>query len=127
MEEIIIVILQVALEVVLNSFACIPFDLGSYSNERADKNQTSLKCFLMFLVGTIIGLLSWVFIPKVMLPYSWLRILTLFLSPVLAGFVSLQIARFKAKREDVWPWRHFWYSFFACLGLVLVRFVFCAR
>ena len=127
MEEIIIVIFQAVIEIVFNVLINIGVDWVVYFWERDDNNPTSLKCFLMFLAGTIIGLLSWVFIPKVMLPYSWLRILILFLSPVLAGFVSLQIARFKAKRGDVWPWRHFWYSFFACLGLVLVRFVFCAR
>jgi len=127
MEEIIIVIFQAVIEIVFNVLINIGVDWVVYFWERDDNNQTSLKCFLMFLAGTIIGLLSWVLIPKVMLPYSWLRILILFLSPVLAGFVSLQIARFKAKRRDVWPWRHFWYSFFACLGLVLVRFVFCAR
>ena len=122
MEDIFIVIFEITIY-----FFGIPFDLASYYDERSDKNQTLLKCILMFIAGTILGLLSWVFIPKVMLPYSWLRILTFILSPVLAGFISLQIARFKAKRREVWPWRHFWYSFFACLGLVLVRFVFCAR
>ena len=127
MEEIIIVIFQAVIEIVFNVLINIGVDWVVYFWERDDNNQTSLKCFLMFLAGTIIGLLSWVLIPKVMLPYSWLRILILFLSPVLAGFISLQIARIKAKRRDVWPWRHFWYSFFACLGLVLVRFVFCAR
>jgi len=127
MEEFTIVILQAVFEIAINILTNIGFDLVAYFWEKGDENKTSSKCFLMFLAGSGIGLLSWVFIPKVMLPYSWLRISTFFLSPVLAGFISLQIARFKAKREEVWPWRHFWYSFFACLGLVLVRFVSCAR
>ena len=123
MEELLILIIQLILEVLLNVFTVLPLEAFSYIGETEDSN-TVPKCILLLFFGTILGLLSVFIFPKPMIQLSYLRVTNLLFSPLLAGFLSKAIAEFIHNRKDnVWPKRHFWYSFWLCLGYVAMRFV----
>ncbi|MBF0122819.1 MAG: hypothetical protein HQL21_05365 [Candidatus Omnitrophica bacterium] len=100
-----------------------------YFGERErDGNYVRLQCFFLFLVGVCIGIISLKIFLKPMILTSWFRIVAALAAPFLVGCVSKFIAEYVSrKKDDVWPQRHFWYSFSICAGCVLVRFVCSVR
>ncbi len=124
MEDILVVIIQFVIEVILNILTSFPWDLVSYRYEKEENNNTVSKCFWLLILGFFVGFLSLLVSHKSWVSKPYLRIANLIISPILAGYISVKVAQFiHIKKEDVWPKRHFWYSFCLCLGYVMVRFV----
>ena len=124
MEEILVLIIQFILEALFNILTIFPWELPFYRGERAEDNNTILRCLYSFLFGLFLGFVSLLASHKSLISMSYLRIANLFISPFLAGWLSETIAKLvHRKKDDVWPKRHFWYAFWLCLGYVMVRFV----
>ena len=128
MEELLVLLIQGFFELVMFVISVFPVELFMYSWERDEDNRTFLKCFLLLLFGLALGGISVMVFPKSIISQSWLRVATLLLAPMAAGLASKTLAEYVSrKKDDVWPKRHFWYSFSICLGGVIVRFACCAR
>ena len=113
MEELLVLLIQAVFELVVFIFTAFPIELFMYTWERDEDNRTSLKCFLLFLFGLALGGISVIVFPKSIISQPWLRVTTLLLAPVVAGLASKTLAEYVSrKKDDVWPKRHFWYSFF---------------
>ena len=113
---------ELLLEVVIG----LASDKPTYRFEKLDHNYTIFKCLFLFMMGAGIGGL-WLWANPVLSLHSpWLRLVNLAAAPLLSGYGGQTLARFYKERgrEEVVPWRHFWYSFSACLGVVLCRYAF---
>ena len=128
MEELLLLVIQGLFELLLEVFGSFPLDTMSYKREREERNWTILKCFFFFVVGAGVGAVSvWMF-PHTLFNSQVLRVGNLLIGPVLSGLASYWLATRKVRKGDVvWVSRHFWYSYLACLGLVLVRFAYSSR
>jgi hypothetical protein len=122
MEELIVIIIQFFLELFFNLLT-LPFGGPFYKGEK-ERNHTIERCIFSGLLGLVLGWISLIIFPKAFIQNPQLRIMALFLSPVLAGFLSKAMAiHIHKKKDDVWPKRHFWYAFCLCSGYALVRFM----
>lgn len=128
MEELFLLLMQAFLELLGYMVSMLPFELMSYIWECDKNNRTPVKCILMFLTGLWLGWLSLMFFPKSAITVSWVRGVVLFAAPVATGLASKGIAEYwSQKKDDVWPERHFWYSFLMCFGFGIVRYIYCVR
>jgi hypothetical protein len=126
MEDLLIIVIQVALavlEVLLDLFAYLPFDWPT-GDFRDTGRTTSFWGWLVvcLIIGAGIGLLISLVHPQTFIRPVWLRIVNLFLSPVVSGCSAFYLAKRRQRRNaDVRPWRHFWYAASLSFGLLFIR------
>jgi len=134
MEELLILILQGAIEFLFELFGYLPWDFWWYAQpidskkEGGDNFSFGWVLFFSVMVGMSLGYFSTFIFPNVIIKFAWLRIALLFISPVVSGC----IARVMAKRREIKgyicdPDAHFWLSFCFSMGLVWIRFVYAHR
>jgi hypothetical protein len=124
-EELLIVLFQVLVEIVVQFAIYLPFDIPFYRS-RTDEHERGCAWMALCLVaGGVLGGLSLLLFPKLVIPYPWLRVVNLFAAPLLAGSLSLATAAWRRKRGfAVIPWPHFWYAFCFALAFSGVRFAY---
>jgi len=118
------IFIQFVVEVVLQALVSIPFDCGCRIR-KAPEHDAFGFAFLFLLAGGVVGWISLAFVPA-LITNRWLRIASLILSPLLAGFLGYRIARWQLLRRNPFlvPKYHFWYAFSFTLGLAAVRFAY---
>jgi hypothetical protein len=125
MEDLIMAILQGCFEFLLEIFSYGPVDWII-----PDEWPRSLagKCFMWFIVGSGLALISMLFLNRTWITHPALRIANLALAPLISAFLSQAIARRRAKRdESIVPRNHFWQAFWFTVGIVTVRFAYAVR
>lgn len=128
MEEIIALSIQVIAELVLNVIGPHPFDFPIRKRTDEEPKVIWPANIRWFAIGGGIGWLSTVFIPASLLPVMLLRALNLLVAPFLSGYLSLLIARQRAKSNPfIRPRNHFWRAFWLTAGLATLRFAYAAR
>lgn len=119
MEEVVAVLLQVFLEVFLEMLVYFGLDVASLKDEKGRTHG----CVLLgsfTLAGVVLGaVVNWVH-PHPVIPLPWLRVVNLIVGPILAGGLSVLVARWRQRD----PMLHFWMAFCFVLGYDLVRFAY---
>jgi hypothetical protein len=134
-EEFLALLFQIFIELFVQLFVYLPFDWGLSAIWSEAKNETSgyemNGCELLFLfiiLGGLLGGLSLLVEPRLILRYAWMRITNLLATPVLAGALSWLIAeQRRRRRQDIVPGQHFWSAFWFGFAFSAVRFTFGTR
>jgi hypothetical protein len=106
-EELLIVLVQFLFDLLFDTVVSIPFDWLFGHEERARRRRgleprTHAPILLgAAVVGTLLGAMSLVVMPKTLLRLGWLRMLNLVLAPALAGTLAFQASRRRRMRGAV--------------------------
>lgn len=125
MEELVIFILQIVVEVGIQIFGSLGVDFAS-GWLRDEKGEDGCGWLILFAVfGAILGGISLLIFPKVLLTTVGLRVANLILAPILAGGLSAAAAEVGIVKGK---WTiHFWRGFWFALPFGLMRFLFGER
>ena len=130
MEELLILLLQVFAEVFFQIIGSGLLDLLTWTWD-TDDSQRSRGCALVLVMLVLGGSLGWLtvrLVPHTMLPWGGLRMINLVAGPICSAWISWRIASWRQGRGyDTNPKLHALIAGSACFGLVMVRFVLCAR
>lgn len=125
MEELLAVLFQIFFEVVLQAFGSVPINFTTRS-EKLDRG-----CGWVLLhggAGGLLGYLSTLVAPKLLLPYTALRIGNLLVAPLLAGGIAYLFARWARSRGNNYdPTDHFWHGVLFAFMFGAARFAFAER
>lgn len=127
MEEILVLLIQFAIEVLIQFFVYLPFDVPL----RGGKPNSNAGCGLAILylaLGGAIGGLSLLIAPHLMLQSTFLRVANLIVAPITAGLGSWGLSVWRFNRgAEVDPRTHFWTGFCFTLAFSAVRLAYAAR
>ena len=132
MEELLILLLQLAIELGFQLLgSCDLIDLLPFRSKFQDPIDAD-GCigisFAFLLLGALCGLIVNVVHNKVLIPFAWLRIANLIAGPLLSGGISYLLAvRRSAHAPDIKPWTRFWFGFSYTLAFVVIRFAYGTR
>src|SRR5207249_2668461 len=121
-EEFLIVIIQVAIEGLAETFIYLPFDSSVYSNATTGERNGCGLIFVYLVIGGALGGLSVLIAPHLLLPSAMLRVANFLTAPVVAGGVGWWAAKGRTNRKD-----HFWFGFCFALAFSGVRLAYGAR
>ena len=129
MEIIFEIVFQFFVEIFIQIFAEALFELGFYSLvealNRKERRNPVLASIGYLLWGGIIGLITIFVFPTLMIKNQVLRILNLFLSPVLAGLAMSAIGSWRRKRgQDTLRIDSFIYGALFAFGLAIMRYLY---
>ncbi len=125
MEEVLVVVLQVFFEVVIQLLGWWPLDVSTGS-DRVDRGCGWL--LLHAFVGGLLGFLSALIAPQLLLPFAWLRVANLVVAPLAAGGLAYLFARWAKARGNAFdPRTHFWHGFLFALMFGAARFAFATH
>jgi hypothetical protein len=116
-------------EVVLQIAAEVLFELGFYSlaealNRKRPRNPL-LASIGYLLWGGIIGMITIIFFPELMIKNPTIRILNLIVSPAIAGLAMSAIGSWRKKKgQDVLRIDSFLYGALFAFGLALARLLY---
>lgn len=128
MEEILIALIQFFIELTLNVFIQLPFDLPSKYRTTPEPKTVWPYCFGWFVFACILSALSLFVFKHTFISSSTLRVLNLFLTPIVSGFISYFIAKRRSEANDyILPRNHFWQAFWFTLGFVMIRFAYASH
>ncbi len=130
MEDILIVLLQGFAELFIEIFGSGILDLFTWRGESNDVriSRVWMVALLLFAAGCLLGWLSLLLMPHNLVPWGWLRMANLVIGPAVSGWISWRIARWRRHRDpDAVPHHHAINAVVACLGMVLVRFIWGVR
>lgn len=123
MEELFVMALQVIFEAALYGSVCCGVPV-----EKAEASRSTAPLWISLILGAIIGGLSLIWLPDAMLPWGWLRVANLIVTPILVGGVCYAFAVLiygrKAERQHL---LHFVCSAAFGFAVALVRFVYAAK
>ena len=128
MEELLVVGIQFAVEVGLQMLGGVWLDLAAelrWSHRSGGLGKWWPALFAA--CGAVCGAASVAFAPHLVLPYSWLRLANLAVSPLAAGGLSYAAARRGWFAQDSVPRHHFWRGFCFALAFGLVRLAYADR
>jgi len=121
-EEILVVLFQIFFEFLLQFFGSVPINF-SFGSARAERRWGWL--LLHAVVGGLLGALSTLLVPNLVLPYAALRIANLIVAPVLAGGIAYLFARWAKSRGHAFdPVAHFWHGVLFAFLFGAARFAF---
>jgi hypothetical protein len=128
LEEILIVAVQLLVEVILQVFAYLPFELPLIRNEKTGERIGCGWYFLYLFAGGVSGRLSLLVEPHLMIDIVAFRIANLLIGPFVAGVVSFGIAAWrKSSGAAVCPKTHFWTGFCFVLAFSAIRLAYAAK
>jgi len=124
MGELLAGVIQFLIEVVGQAIVSIPFDCSCRIRDKPEHHALALS-FLFLVGGGAVGWVSAAFIPS-LVHAPELRIGGLVASPLLAGAIGYNIAKWQSKTRNpfIVPKYHFWYTVSFTFGLVCVRFAY---
>jgi hypothetical protein len=132
-EELIALLFQIVIELIVQLVIYLPFDWGLSTvwsrAETTDGNINGCGYFFLFMImGGVLGGLSLLIEPRLLLPYAWMRITNLFVTPILAGALSWLFAKWRRQKQSgIVASEHFGSAFLFGLAFSLVRFTFGTR
>lgn len=119
---------QFIAELFIQMFAEALFELGFYSLAEALNRKRKRNPFLAsigyLLWGGIIGVITIIIFPSLMIKNPIFRILNLFVTPTLAGIAMSAIGSWRRKKgQDLLRIDSFIYGALFAFGLAIVRFI----
>lgn len=130
MEEALIVIITFLAQLLLESLVYFPWDILLVLRERRREGKSNKYgwALISLLMGTIIGGVSVGLFSNAVLPFSWLRVLSLVVAPFLAGALALRMSRRRNQKKLTSDNKlHYLVAFLFTLGFLGVRFVFAIK
>jgi hypothetical protein len=123
-EELLAAVVQIVLEVLLQVLVSGGLDVAASASSKRDQSGCG---WLVFhgLLGGVVGWLSTLLFPHLMLPVVWLRVLNLVLAPFLAGGLTFYMDRWWNRGKD--GSTAFFHGFTFAVLFGLARFAFGAR
>src|SRR5947207_2555374 len=110
MEEILVLLLQALIEFTFEMLGVS----GAFPTD-----SCGCGAFLALAVGALCGWLLNLIHPKVLLPFSWLRMSNLILAPLLSGWIAIKIAEGRLeKKPNINKWNRVIWAFCYTLALV---------
>lgn len=122
MEEILVVVFQIFFEVILQFFGSVPIDFST----RSDRFDRGCGWFVLHAaIGGLLGFVSTLLAPQLLLPHAALRIANLLVAPLLAGGIAYLFARWAKSRGNAYdPIAHFWHGVLFAFMFGAARFAF---
>jgi hypothetical protein len=132
MEFFIEVVLQFLFEFLIQIIGEVASEFGSQSLKEVFRKRPIQNPLLAamgyFCLGALIGGISLLVVNHALIHHPTLRIVNLFLSPLLAGLVMMAIgSRRQKKGQAVVRLDRFGYAFIFAFGMALIRFLFAAK
>ena len=132
MEAFLEVVLQFLFEIIIQVVVQLACEFGLQSIVEAFKpgevKNPWLAGFGYILLGAAVGGLSLLAFHSTMIHHSALRLVNLFLTPVVAGLVATTVGRWRRKRgQDLIRLDRFGYGFLFAFAMALVRFLYATR
>ena len=132
MEFILEVILQCCFEFLLQLFTEVFCELGFQSFAEVFKDRRLQNPWLAgpgyFMLGAAAGGISLIIFKATLIHDSTIRVLNLFLTPVLAGLLMTLIGWWRRKKgQYLVRLDRFGYGFLFAFGMALVRFLYAAK
>ena len=125
MEELVGLLIQLLFEVVLPVLGSIPVDR---SLNRRGRNQESTFLFVNAAAGVLVGLLSLVIYPHLLLPQPWMRIAALIVNPLLSGGLAVLVGGLVLpSHHQVSRSSRFWHAALFAFLIGSLRFLFADR
>ena len=122
MEEVLLLIVQLVVEVLLQALVYLPFDLPVSRNEKTGERTGAGWVFVYLALGGIIGGLSLLVAPRLLIHSAPLRLVNLFIGPIAAGGLSWSLAAWRRSRgATTSPWTHLWTAFWFVFAFAGVR------
>lgn len=128
MEELLVLVIQFVVEVLIDFLIYLPFDWPAGRTTRAgDQSGCGLLALYLFL-GGLVGGLSLLAVPRLMLHSEPLRLTNLFVSPVVSGGSAYGLAAWRRSHGAAAnPRTHFWTGFLFVLAFGAVRLAYGGR
>jgi hypothetical protein len=133
MEDILILILQALGEFLLELLAWAPWDWFWYWGPstwepRGRSNPYWAAAITSLSMGALLGWGSVYVFPAVLVKWSWLRVVLLFVSPPTSGYIAREMARWRQERDaSIDLGIHFLIGLCFSIGFVWVRFALAHR
>ncbi len=130
MEFFIEIILQIALEVLVQFFGelLVEFGLQIRSKNASPVKNPVLAAFGYLLCGAIIGGISLIFFPHAVLDNPGIRLANLILTPIAAGLLMTFVGAIRRRKgQSVIRLDTFSYGFVFAFGMALIRFLFATN
>ena len=128
MEEVLVLIVQFVVEVLVETLVYLPFDLPLSRDEKSGERKGCGWHFLYLMMGGVVGGLSLLVAPRLLIHSAPLRVANLLVAPVVAGGLSWALAvRRRSRGAEVCPRTHFWTGFWFVLAFSSVRLAYSAR
>lgn len=125
MEEVVAVFFQLFFEMVIQFFGSSGLSWAT-GDDRFDRGCTTVV--LHAIAGGSIGWISTLIAPHLVLPYAWMRLTNLIVSPALSGLISYGIAKYANSKGSKWdPTAHFLHGIMFALMFAGARLAFGAR
>lgn len=128
MEEVLVLLVQVVAEVLVDVLIYLPFDVPLSRDEKTGERRGAGWLFVYALAGGVLGGLSLLLVPDLVLRSPALRLANLAVAPLASGGVSWGLAawrRSRGARAD--PPTHFWTAFWFVLAFGAVRLAYGGR
>ncbi len=131
--DLLVLLIQLFLEAMVQSLLSLAFDSWSdwwlwpsidewFHRDKVTGRRTGFGWYFLFLAsGGIVGRISLLVAPHLVLPFVSLRVANLILAPIAAGALSWWAALGRQNRAD-----HFWMSFCFALAFSIVRLEYAA-
>ncbi|MBA4062203.1 MAG: hypothetical protein C0501_00585 [Isosphaera sp.] len=128
MEEVLVLAVQFVAEVLLQAVVYLPFDLPLSRDEKTGGRTGCGWPFVYLVVGGVVGGLSLLVAPRLLIHSAPLRLANLVVAPVVAGGVSWGVAAWRRSRgATTCPRTHFWAGFWFVLAFGGVRLAYAAQ
>lgn len=129
MEEIILAALSFIGELLVELLVYFPWDLFIGSHERKSGGLNPFGWIVVSVfTGMLAGYLSTLFLPGILIKYSWLRIINLMFAPFGVGAISLEMSKRRKKRELISNHKlHYLSGFFITFAIAGTRYVLATK
>jgi hypothetical protein len=128
MEEILILLVQIAVEIAAQVFFFYPFETIAWQRDDSGSPNGCGWFLISCAFGGARGGLSTLVAPNLLLPHAALRGLNLLLSPLIVGGLAAWLARGRKEiGHKIEPTHFFWLGLVFSLSFTLLRWAFGAR
>ena len=128
MEEVLVLHVQFVAEVLLQALVYLPFDLPLSRNEKTGESRGCGWPLLYLVWGGVIGGLSLLVAPRLLIHSAPLRLANLLIAPLGAGGLSWALAAWRRSRGAVvCPRAQLWAAFWFVLAFAGVRLAYPAH
>ena len=128
MEEFLIIVVQLAVEVIAQSFLLFPLESLAWQRDTADSPGGCGWLLISCMVGAALGGLSVAIAPHLILPHVGLRLLNVILSPIAVGGFAYWLAQGRMNiSQRTHPTYYFWLGFVFSMSFTLIRLAFGDR
>lgn len=127
MEEFLVILIQFIVEIGIQWLIYMPFDITFERNRTTGASSGCGWIVLLIVAGGLLGWISVLIAPNLILPTAGWRIANLSLAPIVVGGASYWVAQGrKLEGSLIKPMDHFWFGLLFTLSLAAVRLAYGA-